>query len=301
MKKALLVLLLLTAGSPVWAQGGELTPGAIDQLLKEARENGRGFDRLRDYTYVRRAGRTRTLPNGQIKDESTTYEIFYLLPDYQRRRLGYSHIKTHENGIPLPADVIEKERKSIIEDAVETYAKLAKTDQAIPQLSKYPGVYFGVSVNKNVKGLSPEPLISFDIPSLLGSCDFTNPRNEKLNGRDTVVLDWTAKNANEIDDEHEFLARASGTIWIDALDRIVVKALAFPRDPAQRQATPAASFEAMRLPEGFWVTQESRLNGELYPRLFNNKVNENYYHQTSDYKRFYAEIKDSKIAKPPGK
>ncbi len=294
--KLLLLVLLQLAIS---AQPTSLSPDQINLILKEAASNGDGWQHLRDYTYTRRAGKQKTDKNGQLKDDSTTYEIFYLLPDPTKKRSGYAHIKTHENGVALPDLNIEKERKILIEDEIEREKKLQKTSDNKEISSKAKGDYNGIFITKNVGGISNQTYLTFNPQAILKHCNFTKPRLEKINQRETLLLDWALNPTNELDDGYGYLSKLKGVIAIDWLDHFVVRIEAFPKDESSAQ--PAAYFEAMQLPDGFWVTKISRVNGANFPKIFGGNVNQNYYHETSNYKKFTAEINEAKIKTPDKK
>ena len=294
-KNLLLILLQLT----IFAQPASLSPEKINAILNEAASHGDGWQHLRDYTYTRRAGKQKTDKNGQLKDDSTTYEIFYLLPDPTKKRSGYAHIKTHENGVALPDLNIEKERKILIEDEIEREKKLQKPSESKEISNQAKGDYNGIFITKNVGGISNQTYLIFNPQAILRHCNFTTPRFEKINERETLWLDWTLNPTIELDDGYDYLAKVKGVIAIDWLDKFVVKIEAFSKDESSTQ--PAAYFEAMQLPDGFWVTKIARVNGANFPKIFGGNANQNYYHETGNYKKFTAEINDAKIKAPDKK
>ncbi len=292
-------LIFFLAHIGIFAQPPSLSPDQINTIIKEAAGNGDGWQHLRDYTYTRRAGKQKTDKNGQLKDDSTTYEIFYLLPDPTKKRSGYAHIKTHENGIPLPDLNIEKERKILIEDEIEREKKLQKIPENKETSTKAKGDYNGVFITKNIGGVSNQTYLIFNPQAILRHCNFTTPRFEKINQRETLLLDWTLNPTIELDDGYDYLAKLKGVIAIDWQDHFVVRIEAFSKDESAAQ--PAAYFEAMQLPDGFWVTKIARVNGANFPKIFGGNANQNYYHETGNYKKFTAEINDAKIKAPDKK
>lgn len=295
LKFSLFIFLQLT----ILAQPASLSPNQINSILNEAATNGDGWQHLRDYTYTRRAGKQKTDKTGQLKDDSTTYEIFYLLPDPTKKRSGYAHIKTHENGIALPDLNIEKERKILIEDEIEREKKLSKPSENKEIPGKAKGDYNGIFITKNTGGVSNQTYLIFNPQAILRHCNFTTPRLEKINERETLLLDWTLNPAIELDDGYGYLSKLKGVIAIDWQDKVVVKIEAFSKDDSSTQ--PAAYFEAMQLPDGFWITKIARVNGANFPKIFGGNANQNYYHETSNYKKFTAEINDAKIKAPDKK
>lgn len=295
LKFSLLMFLQLTS----FAQPVTLSPDQITTILNEAASNGDGWQHLRDYTYTRRAGKQKTDKNGQLKDDSTTYEIFYLLPDPTKKRSGYAHIKTHENGVALPDLNIEKERKILIEDEIEREKKLPRPLENKEIANQAKGDYNGIFITKNVGGVSNQTYLIFNPQAILRHCNFSMPRLEKINQRETLLLDWTLNPTTELDDGYEYLSKLKGVIAIDWQDHFVVRIEAFPKDESGTQS--AAYFEAMQLPDGFWVTKIARVNGANFPKVFGSNVNQNYYHETGNYKKFTAEINDAKIKAPDKK
>ncbi len=293
------ILLLILLQLTISAQPTSLSPDKINSILNEAATNGDGWQHLRDYTYTRRAGKQKTDKNGQLKDDSTTYEIFYLLPDPTKKRSGYAHIKTHENGIALPDLNIEKERKILIEDEIEREKKLQKPQENKEISNKANGDYNGIFITKNTGGIGNQTYLIFNPQAILRHCNFTSPRLEKINERETLLLDWTLNPTIALDDGYDYLSKLKGVIAIDWQDHFVVRIEAFPKDEPSSQL--AAYFEAMQLPDGFWVTKLSRVSGANFPKVFGSNVNQNYYHETSNYKKFTAEINDAKIKTPDKK
>ena len=126
-----LVFLVLLTALPAFAQNAQVTvgkhvsripkacesvvPAAIEgtvdipALVKEAYCKGAG-DMMTEYSYVMNSkGRSKD-KKGQIKEDSTTYEVFIPTVKSGTRGKGIL-VVTSRNGVPVPADELEKARR----------------------------------------------------------------------------------------------------------------------------------------------------------------------------------------------
>jgi hypothetical protein len=135
---------------------------------------------------------------GVKKTETREYDIFWVggVP---------VHRLTKKDGKELSAGEQKKEEEQIDKEAAKGKERRAKADE---------------------KGTETDPhgdeMVTVSRLLELGS--FTNARRVQLNGRDTIVIDFTgdpkAKTKNEFED---VIRDLMGTAWIDEQDRVLVK------------------------------------------------------------------------------
>ena len=84
------------------------SPIDISSLVREAVCKGAG-DMLSDYTYVMTSAKRTVDKKGQVKEESTTFEVYMPTLKSGTRGKGILLV-TRRNGIPVPDAELEKER-----------------------------------------------------------------------------------------------------------------------------------------------------------------------------------------------
>src|SRR5882724_3768670 len=286
--------------------------GAVDipALVKEAYCKGSG-DMMADYSYVLNSAGHSKDKKGQIKEESTTYEVFIPTLKSGTHAKGIL-VATHRNGVPVPAGELEKSRK-------EAGERLEKAEEKNARETPSPA-----ETNPDVKGMLPLGMYvhsatshsSFSskgsaalaIHTFLRTCDFTLARREQHEGRETLVFNFTPRPGVQFVDSEKYIAQLTGEIWIDAQDRIVTRFIGWPRltpngasavnpPAATGERPPAVYVEMMRLPEGVWLPHVVRINGDDYQKLFDGITNESL-STFSNYIRFSTEIKDVKVNTP---
>ena len=106
-------------------------------------------------------------------------------------------------------------------------------------------------------------------------------------------------------------AKLAGRIWIDALDKVVVRLEAWPetsfeasqaskvnaRSSSASPIEPAIIFEQTRLPNGIWLESFVRIKTNGNREVF-NRVNLDYTKQVGDFRRFDTITGEAKIEKP---
>ncbi len=135
---------------------------------------------------------------GVKKTETREYEVFWLRGVQVRRLTG-------RDGKPVSADELKKENNRIDKEAAKASEKRVKAEE---------------------KGNETDPRGNevITVSRLLELGSFTNARRVKLNGRDTIAVDFTgdpkAKTRNK---EEEVIRDMAGTAWIDETDKVLAK------------------------------------------------------------------------------
>jgi len=291
-------------------------PIDVAALVKEAYCKGDG-DMLADYTYVMTSVGRSIEKKGQPKQSSTTYEVF--IPILKSGTFGQGVLMvTSRNGVPVPADKLEKaqlEAGKELEKAEEknTKEKPSAPETALVEKGMLPlGMYTSIS---NHPSFGESRGAALGIHTFLKTCQLTFARHEQHEGRETLIFTFIPRPGAQLTDDEKYIAQLTGEIWIDAQDHIVTRLVgrpalsaknARPSQPSATPATPPADappavyVEMMRLPEGVWLPRIVRINGADYKKLFHGITWESTW-TYSNFRRFSTEIKDVRINPPEGK
>ena len=279
-------------------------PIDIPALVKEAYCKGTG-DMLSDYSYVLTSVERSRDKKGKTKEESTTYEVFVPILKSGTRGDGVL-VVTSRNGVPVPASELEKARLQAgkrLEKAEEISAnEKSSPPESAPDVQGMLPVGMYTETTSNRLSFSKEDSATLGIHTFLQTCELTLARREQLEGRETLVFNFTPRAGAQFAPNEKYIARLSGEIWIDAQDRIVVRLVGRPALSTRNagaatpsgEAPPAVYVEMMRLPEGNWLPRIARINGADYQKLFDG-INTESISTFSNFVRFSIEIKDVKI------
>ena len=285
----------------------------IPALVKEADCKGAG-DMLGEYTYVMKIAKREKDSKDRIKEETTQYEVYFPTPKSGRRARGVLLV-TSRNDVPVPQAELEKERlqagerlekeeNKIARDAAPQSATNSAQTNAMLPLGMYPRMRNSRSAFGMRRGG-----VALDLHTLLKMSRLTLTRREQIEGRDTLVFSFTTLRDAQLADDEKYIAQLSGTIWIDAKDRIVKRLAAWPSSmtngsgaqasTSSVEKMPAIYLEMTRLPEGIWLPKTTRINGADYPRLFDHIPSDTTV-TYSEYKRFRTETEGVELETPKG-
>ena len=284
-----------------------VTPAAIEgtvdiaALVKEALCKGAG-DMLSDYTFVVESVKREKDKKEKVKEERITYEVFIPTLKSGMRTKGVL-IVTSRNQIPVPPDELEKERMKAAERIEKEEKKIESATPATPEARSTPvtgmmplGSYAQTGINRSALGVRRAGA-TLAVRTFLKNCDLTLARREKIDGRETLIFNFTPRPDAAFTENEKYVAQLKGEIWIDAQDRIVTRLMGWPASTPAEQS-PAVYFEMMKLPaHGIWLPHVARINGADYPKLFDGIKTDS----TSTYSnhiRFSSEVKDAKVGPP---
>lgn len=271
----------------------------VASLVKAASANGRGNRLLAEYTYTLRLSERKTDKQGRVKASFEIYEAY--LPTL--KIVGQTRavlLPVTEKGIPIPAAKLEKERQRTTERLLKAEAESQKQNRQnatvgwdLPQSAS--GAYFEMRLGFFI-GVDAR----LSIGEILETCRFGAARPETIAGREVIALDYQPPLAEELEKDLRYVAQTVGTVWIDAQDRILVRAEGWPLGSNARADRPVFYYEQMRLPAGYWLPRQAQLNGATHQAIF-SKLDKDLTFEFSDYKRFGSEVKDVKLNRPETK
>lgn len=270
-----LLLCLLITSQAVYGQTASAETIDVEALLKEVQQH-QSENRQRliaEYIYKDKDTQRTFNNRGEVTKELVQVFEIYVLP--QRRFTVRKLISV--NGAPLSPERAAQEEKRIAE-------RLAKAETQTEKRS----------TSQN---------FAITLRDYLRACEFGAPRRERLNERDVIVLEFHPRPGFvPLVNEEKIAATLSGTLWIDAADKMLVRQEAHsPELKAKKSATPQPgarlTHENRRLPEGVWVPHYSQLilSREAYPFLGRDIHTT---HEYSDYKRFSTNVQDVKTDEP---
>lgn len=270
----------------------------VAELIKDTLAHGKGDKLLTEYTYTLRWRERRTDKKGQVKETAELYESY--IPTL--RRQGNTNtvlLKLTEDGVPLAPEKIEKERQKAAERLLKAEADSQKQNSRTPPAFDEPpskGAYFMIRVGRTFGSD-----VQLSVRAVLEGSEFGNLRRATLDEREALVLDFRPLPEARFPAELRYVAQLAGTLWIDAAERVLMRAEGWPVDAVARTGKPALLYEQMRLPDGYWLPRQAQLNGDVHRAFFEqagNKLGVDYSFEFADFKRFGAETQDVKIKRP---
>ena len=144
---------------------------------------------------------------------------------------------------------------------------------------------------------------SADISAFLRVCEFVSPRREILGGREAIVFDFRPKQGFKPKNREESLiAKLIGVVWIDPLDKQVIRLEARLAESWKMgggllislKSGAGLVMEQTRMVQGVWLPKFAQVNLSLKVLLFGGGD----YNKTiewSDYRHFSGDVKDYKI------
>lgn len=264
----------------------------VSSLIRDALEHGKGNKLLTEYTYLMRLGERRTNKKGEATEVVEVYESYIPTLKTQGNTAAVL-LQITEKGVPLSAEKIEKERQKTAERLLKAEADARKHNSRVPnEALRSKGAYFTIRLGQFFRRD-----LRIDVRALLQDCDFSQARRETLNGRAVIALDFAPPPDVRFDSELQYVSRLTGTVWIDAEERILTRLEGWPRDAGNRSGRAALFYEQMQLPDGYWLPRRAELNCATHPAVF-GKLGVDYTVEFTDYKRFGAEAQDVKIKQP---
>jgi VWFA-related protein len=263
----------------------------IPDLLSEVEKNGSAlFQSLLGFTYqLRKVHHVLNDAGEPTKEEFHDYEAY---PVRGRHVL----IKLADHGKKLAEWEIEQERKRA---GGELERAESDTKSEAPS-------YLTASISGSYRGKAAGLLL--DPTAFLRACDFVDPRPETLEGREMIVLDFLPRLGEKLPPAKAFVSNLTGTIWIDAADKVLVRLEAknvIPGTdkhgkPLRISPEPKLVYQQTKQPSGEWFPAVIRMNAGGDASAFYG-LNWDVVFEFKDYRKFNTMSEKEKIITPPEK
>ena len=242
----------------------------IPTLVRDANLNMAAMiKKFVNYSYLHQKVLRKINKRGEVKDEEVL-----IYESYPSGKPGaFIHVLVRKNGVPLSPERVAKERERARKELKKALAReaqrssLGDADWATRAAAELGGMIdFQVSEGNLFRSRG----FSFSIPPFLIFSKFHTARSARFQGRDAVVLNFIpspyllGRNASA-----RVLLRLGGVVWIDAVERVVMRLEAWPVEeveatvavaqPSPRPDAPVV-FEQVRLPDGIWVPSLAHIN-----------------------------------------
>lgn len=278
----------------------------VPALLREVSRNQDGIDeRVSEYTFTQKITEREINGRGETKKETVRVYEVYPLPN---RRPVTRLIS--EQGVPLSPERAAKEEKRVTEELVRAEQNREKDKLKREQEKQKRQREREERARKNGGGGASEAEEGDDeelgISQFLRACEFVSPRMERFRERDAVVFDFRPRtDFRPASREEEIISKLVGVVWIDPVDRQVMRLEARLSEGFKMGAglllklNPGAAFvmEQTRMSDGVWLPRFAQINLSVRVLLFGGGTVNNTY-EWSDYKRFDAETSGYKIGSP---
>lgn len=260
-------------------------------LLEVGRNQDQLEERVSEYSFKQTETDREINSKGELKKQTVKVYEIYPLPNRQAVVKLIS-----ENGTPLSADRAAKEEKRVQEEFLKAEREKEK-DAAEAAKRK-------AEREKKQKDEEDEPTISM----FLRACDFVSPRRERFAGRESIVFDFRPRAGFKPKTREESLiAKLVGVIWIDPVDKQVMRLEARLAEGFKIAGGLVASLkpgaglvmEQTRMEQGVWLPRFAQINLSVKVLLFGGGD----YNKTiewSEYRHFSGDVKDYKIEAPAG-
>jgi ribosomal protein L13E len=290
---------LASAQSDVKAESVDVRALLMEVALKEKSMLARRLE----YTWTAKVTDRELGKRGEVKKEtSSLYEVYPVRGEFARKLL-------ERDGVPVSRERADSELKK----AAERLEKAAREEQKRvestrtqtpqpPEQSQNPSGFpsFGFSTGHRESNGFTSAEISLAVWRFFRYCEFSNPRRETFNNRESIVLDFRPRAGfHPADELQRPYARLRGRLWIDSADKTVARLEALPDDaPASAaEPEPAVVFEHARVAEGLWLERLVRIKTYGRKQLFNG-IEIDFTKEVTDFKRFSSLAGDDRVDAP---
>lgn len=274
----------------------------IPALLREAKEKSdenwrKMISVYANYGFKRRKIMRETKRNGEIKEESELYEVFF--PSKCKvKKCSSAAILLEENGKPVAPEKIEKERIKAAErlEKVESHPEAI----ALPLKRDYPLHWLRFTYWSR-SPFEIKTLAKIDGQEILEKCDFFAPQKEIVNGREMIALSFRPRADATFSEETSYMPNMTGKIWIDAADKVFVRLAIWEKSAKFNEMTSdfllnnaPLVYDMTRTKEGIWFIHLGRINGLKNPTLF-ARMKEDFSLENYDFRYFKTEIEKGEV------
>lgn len=279
----------------------------IPALLRDLSRNQDEVDqRVNDYTFTRKVTEREVNDRGEVKKEKVSvYEV------YPVQGWGWVTKLVSEDGRPLPPERAAKEERRAAEElekaAHEGPKRLREREQKRErERTRRAEKRRRQAGAQKTAAAEEEDEEDVDIATFLRVSELVSPRRETFRGRDAIVFDFRPRPGFRPRNRGESVAsKLSGVVWVDPVDRQVVRLEARLVEGfkiagglmASVKPGSAFAFEQTRLADGVWLPRFTQINLSARVLLFAG-LTLNRTEEFSDYKRFDARTDDGQLDAP---
>jgi hypothetical protein len=263
----------------------------VAALLREIGKNQDEIEkRVSEYAFKQTETDREINGKGELRKQTVKVYEVYPLPNREPVEKLIS-----ENGVPLSAERAAKEDRRVQEEFLKAEREHEKDEQRVARRRAEREK----KANEGKEGTEISPF--------LRACEFVSPRREILAGRETIVFDFRPRPGFRPQNREESLiAKLIGVIWIDPIDKQVIRLEARLAEGFKMAGgllvslKPGAALviEQTRMAQGVWLPRFAQVNLSVKVLLFGGGD----YNKTvewSDYKHFSGDVKDYKLDAPP--
>ncbi len=267
----------------------------VPALLRDVAKNQDEIEkRVSEYAFAQTETDREINSKGEIKKE--TVKVFEIFPVANREPIQKL---ISENGVPLSPERAAKEEKRVQDEFLR--AERDRDKDAEKELRRK-----AERAKKRNKSNGDEGDDDPEISQFLKVCEFVSPRREKFGNRDAIVFDFRPRPGFRPSNREETLiAKLVGAVWIDPLDKQVMRLEARLAEGYKMggglllSLRPGAAFviEQTRMAEGVWLPRFAHINLSVKVLLFGGGD----YNKTiewSDYRHFQGDVSDYKLDAP---
>jgi len=262
----------------------------VAALLREVEKNQTELEnRVSEYAFTRTETDRSIDSKGRIKKQkSTVYEV-YPLPN----RAAVVKLIS-ENGKPLSAERAAKEERRVQEEFAQAERDQEKDRKEMEHRR-------AEREKKKAEGEDGAGISAF-----LKACEFVSPRREIFAEREAIVFDFRPRAGFKPKNSEEgLIAKLVGVVWIDPVDKQVIRLEARLADAFKMAGgllvslKPGAALvmEQTRMVQGVWLPKFAQMNLSMKVLVFGGGD----YNKTiewSEYKHFSGDVQDYKITAP---
>jgi hypothetical protein len=274
-------------------------PRAAEELdvVGVLREVGKNQDevekRVTEYAFTQKETDRELSDKGELKKETVKIYEVYPVPNREPVQKLIS-----ENGVPLSGDRAAREDKRV-------QGELLKAERDKEKDEKDAARRRAEQQKKN-RAAGREEDDDPEISQFLKICEFVSPRRELFGDRETIVFDFRPRpDFKPSNREESLISKLVGTIWIDPVDKQVIRLEARLAEGFKMAGgllvslKPGAALvmEQKRMVDGVWLPRFAQVNLSVKVLMFGGGD----YNKTiewSDYKHFSGDVKDYKIDAP---
>lgn len=269
----------------------------IPALILETNHHGVAMsNRMFDYTWTQTVSYRLVNRRGKIRSEPLRVFEVYPMPG---RRLIKKLVS--ENGVAVSAERAAKELRRVSEELEKAEREEQKKRARPPASSIKPEPAKGCLVVGYLTEFfgADDEVVLLSIPDLLCAGEFSSPRQQMMGGRETIVLDFRAREDYVPPSKARApIANLAGSVWIDAADRVVKRLEAWPASSNEKE--PVLVYEQVRLSDGTWLHSSTRFNSTKHRQAFNG-VSIDFEDRFTDHQRFTTAVEEYKLNAPKSK